>query len=80
MKEQQEHHTDRKKLTKGVKYLAGSIPLAFLGPAMVYNAYGQNQDKPLFIPVMIVAFLLIIASVYCMFKGIRTIMSAVFND
>ncbi len=71
-------HTNKRKLKKGLKYLAGSLPLAFLGPSVVYSAFG-NQDKFLYIPVLIIGFLIIIAAAYCMFKGIRTIVAAVFD-
>lgn len=71
--------TDRKKLGKGVKYLAGSLLLAFLGPSVVYSALG-NQDKTLFIPILIIGVVTCLAAGFCIFKGIQTIMRAIFND
>lgn len=76
----EEKKVNRKKVIKGIRYLVISLPLAFLGPSVIYNAYGKNQDKPMFIPVMIVGFLLLSGAGYCMFKGIKTIMKGLFND
>lgn len=71
--------TDRQKLIKGFKFLAGSLVLAFLGPSTIYSAFG-NRDKFLFIPVLIVGAILCIGAVFCIFKGIQTIIRAIFND
>ncbi len=71
--------TDRTRLIKGFKFLAGSLVLAFLGPSIVYSAFG-NQDRFLFIPVLIIGILICIGAVFCMFKGIQTIIRAIFND
>lgn len=74
-----EKRTDRKKLMKGAKYLAASIPLAFIGPTVIYFAFG-NRDANLYIPVLIVGFLAALGAGFLMFKGIRTVMRGVFND
>lgn len=79
MDEYEEKHTDREKMNKGLKYLAIALPLAFLGPSVIYSAFG-NRDKALYIPVLIVGLLIAIAAGYCIFKGIKTIMRAIFND
>lgn len=71
--------TNKKKLIKGCKYLAIALPLAFLGPSMFYSAFG-NRDKALFIPVVILAAIILVGAVFCMYKGIQTIMHAIFND
>ncbi len=71
--------TDRKKLMKGFKFLAGSLILAFSGPTILYSAFG-NRDKFLYIPVLIVGSLISIGAIYCIYKGVQTIMRAIFND
>lgn len=72
-------HTNKEKLVKGLKYLGGALPLAFLGPSVIYSAFG-NQQSPLYIPVLIIGLLIAIAAGYCMYKGIQLLMRALFND
>ena len=72
-------HTNQELLFKGLKYLAAALPLLFLGPVIMYSAFG-NQDKFLFWPVLILSILLCIAAGYLIFKGIKTLMKALFND
>lgn len=76
----EEHHTNKKKLVKGVKYLAGSLPLAFIGPSVIYNAVGKNQDKFLYYPILILAVLVTFTAAFLMFKGIQIIMKGLFDD
>jgi len=71
--------TDRKRIIKGVKYLAGSIPLAFIGPTIIYFAFGLRGEK-YYLPILIFGFLAAIASAMLMLKGIRTMVAGVFND
>lgn len=77
--EMSEKPTDRKKLFKGVKYLAASIPLAFIGPTIIYFAFG-SQDGKYYIPVLVFGLLTTLASGFLMFKGIKTVMRGFFND
>lgn len=72
-------HTNKDKLFKGVKYLAGALPLAFIGPIVIYSAFG-NRDKFLYIPILILGILAAAASVFLMFKGIKMLMRALFDD
>ncbi len=71
-------HTNKKVLSKGIKYLAAALPLAMIGPSILYSAF-NNQDHPLYIGVLIIGVLAAIAAVFCMFKGILTIIKAVFD-
>ena len=34
--------TNKELLGKGIKYLSGSLPLLFIGPSLIYNAF-MNQ-------------------------------------
>lgn len=65
-------------LGKGIRYLAVSLPLCFLGPSILYSSF-NNQDKFLFIPVLILGLLITFAAGYCIFKGIKTLMKALFD-
>lgn len=71
-------HTNRELLAKGVKYLAGALPLIFLGPIVLYSAF-NNQDHPLYIAVLIFGGTASIAAIYLIFKGIGTIMKSLFD-
>ncbi len=71
-------HTNKEVLLKGLKFLAGALPLAFIGPSILYNAF-NNQGHPWYIPVLIVGILATIGSIFLMFKGIMTIMKALFD-
>ncbi len=66
-------------IAKGIQLLAMALPLLFLGPT-VFNMALKNKEHPLFIPVLIVAILLLITAVYVAVKGLRTIMKALFEE
>ncbi|MFD0931371.1 DUF6095 family protein [Psychroflexus salinarum] len=72
-------HTNKETLAKGIKFLAGALPLAFIGPSVIYSAF-NNQDKPLYLPILILGILACAGSVFLMFRGIKTLMKALFND
>ncbi|WP_405199423.1 DUF6095 family protein [Christiangramia sp. LLG6405-1] len=71
-------HTDKKTLSKGVKYLAGSLPLVMIGPSVLYNAF-NNQDHPWYIPVLIFGIIATFAAIFLMFKGIMTMVNSFFG-
>lgn len=72
-------HTNKETLAKGVKFLAGALPLAFIGPSVIFSAF-NNQDKPMYWPILILGILACAAAIFLMFQGIRTLMKALFND
>lgn len=71
-------HTNKNLLGKGLKYLGGALPLAFLGPVILYSAF-NNQDHPLYIPVLILGIIACIAAIFLIFKGIGTLMKSLFD-
>ncbi len=71
-------HTNKEVLVKGIKYLAGALPLALIGPSILFSAF-NNQDSPWYIPVLIIGIIAFIGSIYLMFKGIMTIVKALFD-
>lgn len=71
-------HTNKDMLFKGMKYLAGALPLSFIGPVVLFSSF-KNQENIWFIPVMIFALLAMVAAVFLMFKGISTVMKALFD-
>lgn len=71
-------HTNKELLGKGVKYLGGAIPLAFIGPAVLYSAF-NNQNHPWYPVVLGVGLLFCGAAMFLMFKGIKTLMRSLFD-
>ena len=65
-------------LYKGLKFLAGALPLSFIGPVVLFSSF-KNQEHVWFLPVMIFALLAMAAAVFLMFKGISTVMKALFD-
>lgn len=72
-------HTNKDTLAKGVKFLAGALPLIFIGPSIVFSAF-NNQDKPLYWPILILGIILSMAAIYLIFKGIMTLLKALFDE
>ena len=70
--------TDKDLLVKGLKTLAGCAALMFIGPTLAFIAM-SNQEKILFIPLLIIAFILCGLAIYLGFKGLKTIMDSMFN-
>lgn len=71
-------HTDKNLLFKGLKFLAGALPLSFIGPVVLFSSF-KNQDHALFLPILGFALAAMAAAVYLMFKGISTVMKALFD-
>ena len=71
-------HTNKEILAKGLKYMAGALPFAFLGPVMIFSAF-QNKEHPYYIPVLIAGILAMLAAIFLLFKGISIIMKALFD-
>ncbi|OUS00668.1 hypothetical protein A9Q86_07850 [Flavobacteriales bacterium 33_180_T64] len=71
-------HTDKDILVKGIKTMGISLAMMFLGPILLYIGF-SNQDKPLYIPILIVAFILCALAIYFGFKGLKIIMDSMFK-
>jgi hypothetical protein len=71
--------TNKVLLSKGIKYLAWALPLLFIGPAIIYNAF-INKDNVWHYAVLAVGITACIAAVYFMFKGLQTMVKGLFND
>lgn len=70
--------TDKDILVKGLKTMGISLACMFLGPTLFYIAQ-TNQEKPLYIPILIAAIIIGALAVYFAFKGINTIMDSMFK-
>lgn len=71
-------HTNKGLLLKGLKFLAGALPLSFIGPVVLFSSF-KNQEHDWFIPILLFALIAMAAAVYLMFKGINTVMKALFE-
>ena len=71
--------TDKDVLTKGLKKMGISLVLMFLGPSLIYVAF-SNQEKPLYIPLLIVGIASCISAIYFAFKGLNTILDSMFKS
>tara|TARA_R100001369_G_scaffold81154_1_gene111923 strand:+ start:422 stop:652 length:231 start_codon:yes stop_codon:yes gene_type:complete len=70
--------TDKDILTKGIRLMAICLLLMFAGPFMLHVAF-SNQEKPLYIPILIFAIILCALAVFLLFKGINTILDSIFK-
>ena len=70
--------TDKEVLVKGIKIMLLTAILMFLGPTLFYIGM-SNKEKALFIPIIIVASIVLVLAVYFMYKGLKTIMSSMFG-
>jgi hypothetical protein len=71
--------TNKPLLAKALKYLSGALPLLFLGPAVIHNAF-MNQKNNWHYLVLAVGIGLSLFGVYCLFVGLKTVMKSLFND
>jgi hypothetical protein len=71
--------TNRELLSKGVRYLAGALPLLFLGPTIIHNAFMNKQNIWHYL-VLIVGVIVCFIAMYLMYVGLKTIMKSLFND
>ena len=72
------NRTDKSVLVQGLKKMGLSLMFMFLGPTLIYIAFG-NKEKPLYIPILIVAITVCILAILFAFKGINTILSSMFK-
>jgi len=64
--------TDKNLLNKGISFLAYALPMFFIGPAAIYNAF-QNQDKGFHYVVLAIGIAICVLAVYFAFRGLATI-------
>jgi putative Mn2+ efflux pump MntP len=71
--------TNKELLSKGIKYLAGALPLLFIGPSLIYNAF-MNQQNVWHYLVLAIGITSCIAGMFLIFLGLKTIMKSLFSD
>ena len=71
--------TNKELLSKGIKYMAGALPLLFIGPSLIYNAF-MNKENGWHYLVLGLGILICLTAMFLMFLGLKTIMKSLFND
>jgi hypothetical protein len=71
--------TNKELLSKGIKKLAWALPLLFIGPSLIYNAFINKQNDWHYL-VLAVGIVTCLGAVYLMFSGLQTLMRSLFND
>lgn len=71
-------HTNKALLGKGLKFMAGALPLIIIGPVVLFSSF-KNQDHPWFLPILIIGLLALAGAIFLLFKGIRIIMRSLFD-
>jgi uncharacterized membrane protein len=70
--------TDKEMMVKGIKRLALTVFLMFLAPIVIWQAF-KNEEHPLYWPVLVIGLILAMYAIYSGFKGIQTIVDALFG-
>jgi len=73
-----QEHTNKNLLAKGIQRIGFALALALTGPILIHSAF-KNQEHELYIPVLILGILIAGFAIFMGFKGIKTIMNALFN-
>lgn len=70
--------TNKEILYKGIKIMALTVLLMFLGPTLLYIGIA-NKNSELYILTMIVGGVICIAAIISAFYGLNTIMKSIFG-
>jgi hypothetical protein len=71
--------TNKEVLSKGIKKLAWALPLLFIGPSLIYNAFINKQNVWHYL-VLAIGITICLSAVYLAFDGLRLLMRSLFND
>ncbi len=66
-------------LEKGIKYMLYALPLMFIGPSVIYNAWINKQNTWHYL-VLVIGITICFLAVYFMFKGIKSLTDALFEN
>ena len=69
---------DKELLGKGLKRMGICLFLMFAGPTLLHVTL-SNDNKPLYLPLLIISILLCLGAIAMLFIGINTIMNSIFN-
>ena len=66
-------------LEKGIKFMLYALPLMFIGPSVIYNAFINKQNVWHYL-VLAIGIFICLSAVYFVFKGIKTLTDALFQS
>ncbi|WP_431157460.1 DUF6095 family protein [Winogradskyella poriferorum] len=72
------NRTNKELLKKGLQRLGFTLLLLFAGPSLFRVAI-LNKDKSLYIPILIIAILIILSAIVMLFISIRTVVNSFFD-
>ena len=70
--------TNKEILYKGITYIAWALPLYFIGPSIIYNAF-INKGNPWHYLVLGIGMIACFFAIFFTFKGLKTIMQSLFD-
>ena len=70
--------TDKEVLTKGIKYIAWALPLYFIGPSVIYNAFINKHTNWHYL-VLGIGIVICFFAIFMTFKGLKTILNSMFH-
>ena len=70
--------TNRDVLNNGIKYMAWALPMLFIGPTVIYNAFINKQNAWHYL-VLGIGIVICFFAMFLMFKGLNTIMKSIFG-
>ncbi len=71
--------TNKDVLNQGIKYMAWALPLMFVGPTVIYNAFINKQNVWHYL-VLGVGIITCFFAVYFVFKGLHTILKSMSDN
>jgi uncharacterized membrane protein YfcA len=71
--------TKKELLNKGIKLMLYALPLMFIGPSVIYNAFINKKNMWHYLVLAVGVFLCFLA-VYFLFKGIKNVNDSLFNN
>lgn len=73
-----DNRTDKELLVKGIKQMAITAVLMFIGPTIIYVSL-TDKEQAVFIPLISIGFLISGFAIYMGFRGLKTIMDSMFK-
>ncbi|MGY0391869.1 DUF6095 family protein [Bizionia sp. KMM 8389] len=70
--------TNKDILYKGLKKMGISLLCMFIGPSLLHVAF-TNQEKPLYLALLILGLVIGVLAIVFAFKGLQTIMKSMFD-
>jgi len=69
----------KKLLDKAIKYLLYALPMMFIGPAVIYNAF-QNKENNWHYLVLAIGITICVSSVIFLFRGVKHLTDSLFQN